>query len=356
MAGPNFFVAPDGTVIRNIADFASLAEDGSISASDLSKMRYGRAYMPSVYSAPATPVQAQPLFRGGPGAQAAPVDAMEAPAAQTAPAVEEGPITRTARKAGRATAKTGRAIKNGAGVAARGARAVARGALPVATRLAPPALALGIAHDYAEYMGDKVRDGSLYGNRADGSAYNSEADVETEGVSDFGFLQPYARAIDNPASQGFGYTDRVTLEDEMRRRPDNQVPGGIPSEMPPVTQRTPSSARRTVASPAHSVTNTSSDPLESIIRDYSGPLITPAQLTSKELNAPESVDLAFNRGIHTVAQAPQFSNDDLAVYDWRTGKPKTDIFGFQIRSADPRDHIGDPRWGTITQEMIDNYR
>ena len=53
---------------------------------------------------------------------------------------------------------------------------------------------------------------------------------------------------------------------------------------------------------------------------------------------------------------PQFSNDDLAVYDWQTGKPKTDIFGFQIRSADPRDHIGDPRWGTITQDMINNYR
>lgn len=337
MAGPNFFVAPDGTVIRNIADFASLAEDGSISASDLSKMRYGRAYMPSVYSAPATPVQAQPLFRGGPGAQAAPVDAMEAPAAQAAPAVEEGPITRTARKAGRATTKAGRAIKNGAGVAARGARAVARGALPVATRLAPPALALGIAHDYAEYMGDKVRDGSLYGNRADGSAYNPEAAVETEGVSDFGFLQPYARAIDNPSSQGFGYTDRVTLEDELRRRPDNQVPGGVPAEMPPVTQRNPSSARRTVSSPAPApaATTPAADPLESVIRQAEAE--------------------RFNRLIHTPAQEPTYSSDDLAVYDWRTGQPKTDIFGFQIRSANPEDHIGDPRWGTITQEMIDEY-
>ncbi len=68
---------------------------------------------------------------------------------------------------------------------------------------------------------------------------------------------------------------------------------------------------------------------------------------------------AFNAAAapaNTVAQAPQFGNDDLAVYDWQTGKPRTDIFGFQIRSADPRDHIGDPRWGTITQEMIDNYR
>lgn len=135
----------------------------------------------------------------------------------------------------------------------------------------------------------------------------------------------------------------------------------------PVTRRRAGGKKRVAAStPAEAAPVTTVDPLEQYIRgasdyagpmrDYSGPLITPAQLTPEELNAPESADLAFNRGIHTTVQAPQFGDDDLAVYDWQTGKPKTDIFGFQIRSADPRDHIGDPRWGTITQEMIDNYR
>lgn len=50
-------------------------------------------------------------------------------------------------------------------------------------------------------------------------------------------------------------------------------------------------------------------------------------------------------------QVPQFGNDELAVYDWQTGKPKLDMFGYQIRSADPRDHVGDPRWGTSGQGL-----
>lgn len=212
---------------------------------------------------------------------------------------------------------------------------------------------------YVARMAQQAKDGPLYGYNPDGSPYNPEPDAGADG---FKFLSPYQKAIDNPASQGKGYPNSPVAAPA----PATTTPTIITADAPVVTRKrgkrgTSKSNNATIVAPVTAANSGGLDPLGWYIRgasdragpmrDYSGPLITPAQLAPEELNAPESADLAFNRGIHTAAQAPQFGNDDLAVYDWQTGKPKLDAFGYQIRSADPRDHVGDPRWGANGQGL-----
>jgi len=249
------------------------------------------------------------------------------------------------------------AVRNGASAAARGIGNFA--VSPLARGLGGAAALAG----YGYYMGNRaLNNPSLLPQYAQ-DAVNEDAGYQSGDLGN-AVTQVVHTAVPGMESAMPEYPGELPpVPAGLRKNPISaRSPVGAP-----VTRRRAGGRKRVAAStPAEAAPVTAVDPLEWYIRgasdragpmrDYSGPLITPAQLTSEELNAPESADLAFNRGIHTTAQAPQFGNDDLAVYDWQTGKPKTDIFGYQIRSADPRDHIGDPRWGTITQEMIDNYR
>ena len=274
--------------------------------------------------------------------------------------------TQAKRIASRAARGAAQAVRNGASVAVRGIKnipvsSLARGSLGLAKNLGGAAAGAGALYAYGNYMGNRaLNDPSLL------SQYAQDA-VNEDALSNLEILNTLRDRVNNgstatapvptaPASTVPAATpDLNTWNDDW----DHMSFGRV---ITPVTRRKGKAHRANVVStPAPVAQETqaapNTPPVNAIpARDYSGILISPAQLTPEELNAPESANLAFNRGIHTVAQAPQFSNDDLAVYDWQTGKPRTDIFGFQIRSADPRDHIGDPRWGTITQEMIDNYR